>query len=282
MKDKIVFLIKESLKEFSADNGTLLAASISFNLLFSLFPLAFVALYITGFTTESSALQEQMIRTIGYLLPVSRQLITSVISNVATAHNAISGVALIGLLWGGVSFFNAVRVSLNTVWGIRRPHTIFKAQIVNLVLMIGAFIVLVVSVSLTAMLSTTPEPGMQVQGAEFVRRNMTTRMAADVLVTGLAFFVFLLLYKFIPSKRPKWRDIWIGALVAAVSFEITKFIFLWYTRNYSPYNLAYGSIGTLIAFLMWTYLSALVFLFIAKAIHVYVGMRVQDTSPTLK
>jgi uncharacterized BrkB/YihY/UPF0761 family membrane protein len=50
-------------------------------------------------------------------------------------------------------------------------------------------------------------------------------------------------------------------------------VFLIYLRVFNPYNLVYGSIGALIAFLMWTYLSALIFLFIAKVTHVSVEMR---------
>jgi membrane protein len=84
---------------------------------------------------------------------------------------------------------------------------------------------------------------------------------------------FLLLYKYVPIIRPKWKDIWIGALVAAISFEITKFAFISYVRIFSPYNLAYGSIAAVVAFLMWAYLSALVFLFIAKVMYVNLKMR---------
>jgi membrane protein len=273
MKVRIIPLLKESLKEFGADNGTLLAASISFNLLLSLFPLALAVVYIAGSFAGSPYTQEQIIRGIGYLLPVSRQLIASTITNVASARGAIGVVAFIGLIWGGTSFFSSIRASLNTAWGIRRPQPILKAQLINVTMMIGAAILLFLSVLITAMLSIVYDLGMQVQGAQPAHISLIERILANVLATGLAFLVFLLLYRFIPSNRPKWKDIWLGALVAAISFEITKIIFLVYLRIFNPYNLVYGSIGALIAFLMWTYLSALVFLFIAKVMHVNLEMR---------
>ena len=273
MKGRILPLLKESLKEFGADNGTLLAASVSFNLLLSLFPLALAVVYIAGSFTESPYTQEQIIRGIGYLLPVSHQLIASTVTGVATARGAIGVVAFIGLVWGGISFFNSIRASLNTAWGIRKPQPILKGQLINLIMMIGAAILLFLSVLITVFLSTVSEQGIQMAGAELVRSSLIERILANILATGLAFLVFLLLYKFIPSRRPKWKDIWLGALVAAISFEITKVIFLVYLRIFNPYNLVYGSIGALIAFLMWTYLSALVFLFIAKVTHVNLEMR---------
>jgi membrane protein len=273
MKSRIIPLLKESLKEFGTDNGTLLAASVSFNLLLSIFPLALAVVYIAGSFAASPYTQEQIIRGIGYLLPVSRQLIAGTVTGVAAARGAIGVVAFIGLVWGGFSFFNSIRASLNTAWGIRKPQHILKGQLINLIMMIGAAILLFLSVLITVFLSTVSEQGIQMAGAELVRSSLIVRILANILATGLAFLVFLLLYKFIPGIRPKWKDIWLGALAAAISFEITKIIFLVYLRVFNPYNLVYGSIGALIAFLMWTYLSALVFLFIAKVTHVNLEMR---------
>lgn len=277
MKSKIA-LLKESLKEFGADNGTLLAASVSYNLLLSLFPLVLAAVYIAGSVAASPDMQEQIIRGVGYLLPISRQLIASTISNVAAARGAVSVVAFIALVWGGLAFFNSVRVSLNAIWGIRRPHRILKGQLINLIMMIGAAILLFLSVLITAMFSLLYETGKQVQGAGFLNSILTIRILANILATGLAFLVFLMIYKFIPGVRPKWKDIWLGAAAAAVLFEITKVIFIWYIKSFSPYNLVYGSIGTLVAFLMWTYLSALVFLLIAKITRVNCEMRVRSST----
>jgi len=273
MKGKIIPLLKESLKEFGADNGSLLAASVSFNLLLSLFPLTLAVVYIAGSFAASPYTQDEIIRGIGYLLPVSRQLIANTITSVAAARGAIGVLAFIGLIWGGIAFFNSIRASLNTAWGIRKSHPLLKGQLINLIMMIGAAILLFLSVLITVFLSTVSEQGIPVPGAEVVRSNVMERILANVLATCLAFLVFLLLYRFIPGKRPKWKDIWLGALVAAISFEITKIIFLVYLRVFNPYNLVYGSIGALIAFLMWTYLSALVFLFIAKVMHVNLEMR---------
>ena len=117
----------------------------------------------------------------------------------------------------------------------------------------------------------------KVKGAEFMRSPLALRILANILATGLTFVVFLLLYKFIPSIWPKWKDIWMGALAAAVSFEITKVLFILYVRIFSPYDLAYGSMGALIAFMTWTYFSTLVFLFIAKVINVNLEMRTKSS-----
>jgi len=272
-RGKVIPLIRESLTEFGHDNGTLLAASVSFNLLMSLFPLALAVVYIGGSFAQSPYTQEQIITGIAYLLPVSRQMIASTITGVAAARGAIGVLALIGLVWGGTAFFSSIRRSLNTTWGIRKPAPLLKGQLVNLLMMIGAATLLFLSVMITVFLSTVAEQSIQMRGGQIVSGSLLERILANVLAICLAFIVFLLLYRFVPSVRPKWKDIWPGAVAAALSFEITKIVFLVYLRMFNPYNLVYGSIGALIAFLMWTYLSALIFLFIAKVTHVSVEMR---------
>ena len=91
-------------------------------------------IYIAGSFPESPYTQEQIIRGIAYLLPVSRELIASTITSVAAARGAIGVLAIIGLIWGGTSFFTSIRASLNTAWGIRKPAPILKGQIIHLVI----------------------------------------------------------------------------------------------------------------------------------------------------
>jgi membrane protein len=229
--------------------------------------------YIAGSFPQSPYTQDQIIRGIAYLMPVSRELIAGTITGVAAARGAIGILALIGLLWGGFGFFNSIRRALNTAWGIRQPAPLLKGQLINLTMMIGAAILLFLSVLITVFLGTVSEQVVQVAGAQLVSSGVVERILANVLATAIAFLVFLLLYRLVPSRRPKWKNIWLGALVAAIFFEITKVIFLIYLRIFNPYNLVYGSIGALIAFLMWTYLSALIFLFIAKVMHINLEMQ---------
>ncbi len=275
-KNRTVSLVHKSLEEFGIENGGLLAASVSFNLLLSLFPLALAVVYIAGSFPQSPYTQDQIIRGIAYLLPVSRELIANTITGVASARGAIGALAIIGLILGGFGFFNTIRRSLNTAWGLRRPQPLLKSQVVNLTMMIGAAIFLFLSVLVTVFLSTVSERTIPVPGTAMVSSLSVERILANVLATAITFVVFLLLYKFVPDVRPRWKDIWKGTLAAAICFEITKIIFLVYLRVFNPYNLIYGSIGALIAFLIWTYISAYIFLFIAKLTAVNLEMKKRE------
>ena len=70
--------------------------------------------------------------------------------------------------------------------------------------------------------------------------------------------MFLLLYRFVPNCKTYWRYVWTGAVVAAILFEMSKGVFLWYLANVADYELIYGSVASMIVLLSWAYVSAFI------------------------
>ena len=89
----------------------------------------------------------------------------------------------------------------------------------------------------------------------------------------IVFLGFLFLYKLVPNTKVYWRHAAMGALVAAVLFEIVKNVFVWFVANFATYNVVYGSVGVIIALMTWAYISAVILLFCAKLISVYPRVR---------
>jgi uncharacterized BrkB/YihY/UPF0761 family membrane protein len=77
---------------------------------------------------------------------------------------------------------------------------------------------------------------------------------------ALSFVTFLALYRYLPNTKVWWPYLAFGAVVGSVGFEGTKHVFVWYVQSHSTYTLVYGSLGTLVAFLTWAYLSAFMLL----------------------
>ena len=88
-----------------------------------------------------------------------------------------------------------------------------------------------------------------------------------------SFVLFALAFRFIPNAAVRWGDVWPGAAVAAVGFEAGKFIFGWYVQNLGNYNLVYGSLGTIIVLLLWSYISASILLFGAELSSQYAQLK---------
>ncbi|MDD5311558.1 MAG: YihY/virulence factor BrkB family protein [Dehalococcoidia bacterium] len=280
-RNKFIAVLFTSASEFGTDNGNLLSAAVSYNLLFSLFPFALAIISILGFFMESSAFQTEVINAIANLIPVARNMIVSTLDGLVSARAAVGALALIGLIWGATSVFDALRRSLNTVWGIEQPQGFFRGQLTNLVMMICAFIAFMAFAWITTFVSFIHETNMQYSAVRFLYSGLFSRLIFAVLSVVLAFLVILLLYKFVPSRRPRWRDIWPGALAAAFGFQLIRFGFLWYVKNFSTYNLVYGPIGTVIALLVFIYFSTWMLLFIAKFTAVRLRPKTNTSGVTL-
>ena len=260
---KIVVLLKKAVQEFTTDNCPLLAAAVSYYLLLSIFPFLLGIISLSSFFIDKPALQEQIFQAFKYLIPVSQDFILSITNSVIYERGAIGIIAVILLFVGCIGFFNALRKSLNTAWEIHKSSSIIRSQLTNFAMILGAVLLLFISRFVTIILNISENILSKI-----VEQPLTNLVLLHLLVViidiALAFLVFLILYKFVPERRIRWRDIWGGALTAAVCFEAITILFVLYLNTFNPYNLIYGSLGAIIALMIWTYLAALIFLFFAK------------------
>jgi membrane protein len=101
-----------------------------------------------------------------------------------------------------------------------------------------------------------------------------SRLLAFLLILA----VFLLLYKLIPNTRTYWRNVWPGALTAAILFEIARTLFIFYLEHYANYQLIYGSIASIIVLLVWIFYSAFIMVLGAEFTYQYSRMHGPVTS----
>jgi len=271
---RIIFLvrmIKEAVHEFLTDNCTALAAAISYYLLLSMFPLALAAISILSYFSRSPDVQAKVTQAITDVLPVSGDFVSTTIRDVAPGWGAASAIGVIGLIWAGTGLFNVTRKSLNTAWGIKQPRPFLREKFIEFIMMLGLGAFLLVYVGMTATFNFLRSTN--VFGGRFVEGGLFWESMVILASIAIAFIGFLLLYEFIPNTRVPWKQVWVGALIAAVLFEIVKNIFVWFVSKFATYNLVYGSIGTIIALLTWSYISAVIVLFCAKLISIYPRMK---------
>jgi len=219
----------------------------------------------------SAEVENQIIAAMGNLIPVAKNLIVNTLEGVIKAREATGIVALLMLVYSATTFFGALRNSLNRAWGTPERPTYVVGELMDISMLVLAVLGLVVFTWLTTTFQYMHESNIQLWIFKFTRTSLFHRMAFMLLNATLAYGVILLLYHFIPSNRPGWKHIWQGALLAAIGFELVRFAFVWYLKNFAEYGLVYGPISSVIALLMFIYLTAWVLLFFAK--FSYVKMR---------
>ena len=237
-------------------NGTHLAAAITYYAIFSLIPLTLALMFILGtFFKGSDILEARLSLAVNALIPVSSDTVSEMIQTLSKTRAVAGVLGILGLLWVSTTVFGAIRKSVNTLWGVRQPRRFFHERLIDISFTAGAGLIMVVPIALTA--------GMGVLG-EFVSTLRTGNPDSDWLTTipvkvfsaFISLTVFMFIYRYLPNTRVAFREIWPGALMAAVAFEGWKEVFLWYTRSFPVYDTIYGPVGTLLALLTWIYISA--------------------------
>lgn len=266
-------VLKGAVNEFLADNCPHLAAAISYYLLLSLFPLVLAAISIFGFIVQRPDVEARVIEAVTDFIPVSTDFVEGVI--LAISHNAAAAgiIATIGLIWAGMTVFNAVRKSLNTAWGVRQPRPFLHERLMEFLMMIGFGALLLISVGLTAAFKVIREASLPVFGERFMEGSLLWHSVVIAISVLITFLAFLFLYKLVPNTKVHWRHAAIGALAAAVLFEICKNIFIWVAGESPTYTFVYGSLAAIIALMTWSYISAVILLFCAKLTSTYPKVR---------
>lgn len=268
-------LAERSLDEFFGDGCPQRAASISYYALFAIFPLAILTVAVFGLFVSSAHARDQVVHFLLGILPLQRgkgrsdlhQLLIGVTQNTATV--TVLGAA--ALIFSASGLMTAVRLALNAAWertDIARPPVQGKLLDLFLVLVAGAFILLSLALTLAVRLT------VQLGDGSFVGSVANVLLDAGQAVPALiSFVVFTFLYRVVPEGGTRIRDVWPGALVAALGYELAKTGFGLYLANFGHYDAVYGSLGAVIAFLVFAWLTANLFLLGAEVASEWPGVR---------
>ncbi len=273
MANPVVALSYRTIKEMSADDATHMAAGLAYYAVLSLFPLSVGLISLLGLLLEPEALQSDIFQFLEDYLPVSEELLAANIEAAGHIHGFLGVISFFGLFWSASLMFGAITRSVNRAWDIHqdRPFYIDKVRNIGMALSVAPLFLL--SVSTTAALQ-------MLEGAEFpgvgelaVLEDTIIGTLSRVLPFLFSLTIFLLIYKFTPNTRTQWRYIWPGAVLAAVLFEVSKSIFVFYVDNFANYEEVYGSLASVIVLLAWTYFSGLILITGAEFTSEYERMR---------
>lgn len=269
---RLKVLAYRSVKGFFDDGCSQRAAAISYYVLFSLFPLVIFSVGVLGVLLTDDQLQTDIVDAIMETIPLSqdegRNDVTNALQQVAnTQTGAIGIIGLVTLAWSGSAMFGVVRSSLNHVYQVRsRPIVTQKLLDLAWVLAFAPFFLASVFATGALRIARTKSEDLNVVGDIAQSLGPGWWVASTVLPMLLSFVAFFFAYWLIPARRIRPRYIIPGAILAAVLFEIVKIGFNVYLEHFTEYNLIFGSLGAVIAFLFWVYLSANILLLGAEVV----------------
>ena len=257
---RIIGISARAVNDFLDKNGPHLAAAVSYYALFSLFPLSLAILSGLSFILGPDAVDGLAVR-IAEQAPVSNQAVSEALSSIVGSRSIAGLTGIIGLLWAGTAVFGAIRKGVNTTWGITKPRPFLQERLIDISLMLAATVLMLISISSTAVLAYLREIIEFITLDAYVNEDFLWDRLASLIPPTLSFLVFSGLYWFLPNTKVKVSEVLVGAAVATFFFEVVKNLYVTYVTQFSVYTSVYGSVGSIVALLVWVYVSAIILLF---------------------
>ncbi|MDP2727425.1 MAG: YihY/virulence factor BrkB family protein [Dehalococcoidia bacterium] len=251
-------LSKRTMREFLKDDCMHMAAGIAYYAFFSIFPLLLGLIAIIGVLLEPAEVQGRLQELVLQAFPASAGIVADNLEGVVASRGALGFLSLLGLLWSAMAVFAAIGRSLNRAWDLERQRPFLKQKLLELGMVGAVGLLLLVWLGATAFFRLAQQ--FLPAGLQPLEGGPSWDVATWLVPAAFSFGVFLLVYRFVPNTRITWGDVWPGALLAAALFEAGKNLFAWYLASFANYSLVYGSLGVIVAFLLWAYLSAVILL----------------------
>jgi membrane protein len=257
-----VHVVRFALRRFFEERAPESAASMAFYAVFSLFPLLLLLviagrLFIAGYGYEDDVLRFVLTA----FPPTFADLIERNINGALVAQGAVAGAAsFLGLVWSAASGFSILAVTLNRAWLGGRPIGAVMARLRALAIvgcLVGLLAFLLVSRAALRILSL-----LSAALGRPVWLDTLGQLYPGFPMALLVFVTLFLLYRLVPRRRVYRLPAAVGALFASAASLAATWVFtLFLSRGLAAYQLVYGPLGALIAFLTWVYAIAIIVLF---------------------
>ncbi len=258
--------LKRTFREFSADNITDWAAALTYYGVLALFPALIALVSVIGLIGSSAT--QPLIENVGKLAPgPASDLLESSIRGLASSKGAAGFAFIIGLvlaLNSASSYVSAFSRASNAIYDVEegRPVWKLKPQQIGIVLVLIVLLLLIVlGVAISGPLAK--EVGTLVGVGDTA---VTIWDFAKIpVILALVSFLFAFLYWAAPNvKQPGFKFVSPGGIVALVIWIVASLLFAFYVANFGSYNKTYGSLGGVIVFLVWMWITNIAILFGAE------------------
>lgn len=253
-----VRLVVRVVQEMGADDASHMAASVSFYAVLSIFPLILALTAIVGWIAGSQNREDELVEFIVGSLPGSEQFVRESVDGVRRLRAAASVLAVVGLLWSASAVFGSITRVINRAWDVSENPPFYKDKPRQLLMALGVGFLFAVSISLTSFVqwASTIEAGGQTVSDILGGQVVAVILRLPALI--ISFSIFMAIYKLLPNTKTYWRFVWVGALLAAFLFEVSKGLFIWYLENFAQFDQLYGNLASVVILMVWTYICAMI------------------------
>jgi YihY family inner membrane protein len=248
--------VKRTVREFQVDNLKDWAAALTYYGVLSIFPALLVLISLIDLAGGSTI--KTLLDNLGQVVPGSvNQILRSAIQNLEQTHGSAGVLALVGLavaLWSASSYIAAFMRASNAIYDVPEGRPVWKTLPIRIAVTVVVMVLLAASaVAVVATGGLADRIGRLLGlGSAVVTAWEILKWPVLLLVVS---FMFALLYWASPNARQGFRWVTPGGILAVVVWVVVSVAFAVYVANFGSYNKTYGSLASVIIFLVWLWLS---------------------------
>ena len=241
------------------DRVLLVAAGVTFYGLLVLFPATAALVSLYGLFADASTINQHLQLVSGFLPEGASTVIADQIKRIAANGQGKLGLAFIGTLafclWGANSGTKSIFEALNVIYKEREKRGFLRLTLQSMTFTLCGIVLVLLAiagiVAVPVMLTLFGVPG----GSALSLLSLWPLLYAVILLA------LSCLYSYGPSRaRPRWHWVSRGSAAAGAIWLIGSLLLSWYVARFGTYNATYGSLGAVIGFMVWMWLSTIVVL----------------------
>ena len=264
---RLTSVVQEVISLYGRLGGSQFAAAISYRALFSLIPLAtFVATILAEVLSSSKLDQQDLVTAIGDQFDLSPQGVAKLDTLITSVPSpwSLAGIFTLGLaLWGATGVMNSMQKTLAVVFDGGVSRSLVRGRLVSGLLVLGALGVILAAVVLSALENIATKWSERIDEALGWQPFGFGLLFGVVVPATLLFGILVLLYRYLPRRRPGWRAALLGGGAAAIGLQGLQIGLGWYLAGPADFTQIYGSAAAIFVFLFSMYLGATVFVICA-------------------
>lgn len=271
----------EVLRTFRANQGLLLAGAVAYYTLLSLIPLLILMMIVLAQFADESRVLQTMGEYLEFLIPGQATALVGQLQAVLAHREVMGGVLFVTILFFSALAFSVLESAMAVIFHHRatvhrRRHFLISAVLpYTFILCLGVGLLIATAVSGKLMLLSSQDVSVlgEVHSLERVSHYLLylVGVGGEILILTAIYFVM-------PVGRVSWRHALIGGVTAALLWEITRHVLVWYYGALSQITLVYGSFAAAVTILLSVEIAALFLLLGAQVIACYERSRLERAS----
>ncbi|HEY7790484.1 MAG TPA: YihY/virulence factor BrkB family protein [Vicinamibacterales bacterium] len=268
-----------ALVQFAGSDNLTYAASIAYFALLSLFPCLMLAVALLGHFSADASARLQIISFVLRYLPTQFHFIVEQLNRFERTTITLGVTGTVALIWAALGVFGAVSTAVNYAWGVPQ-RSVLRHRLLSFIMLFAAALLMLAALVIVSVGTLVQGNGPIALVARFPGLMFMAGLAFRHAPTLLLIMVVGMIYYFVPNGRVRFRDIWLGAIVTGLGWRVALWGFSLYVERLAGWSVN-GSIGAVVVFLFWVYISAVVLLYGTQftAAHARLRLGLSQSAP---